>query len=263
MTLPKHRHLLTSLLLIAGCGAPPSDPADDTPTTTEALVAATGSHGLHSLSGRLLPNANALTDAIYAHEAKRWLRWAMALPWSTGPITDTTGAACAQGQSGPLWFLAGTPGGPATRSCTLPRGKFLFVPLVNTWVLPANDRVDTPEELAAGDAFSHEYLQWNEDHACGLELELDGVPVASQATLDQLGTMVLDPFSVMLNADNFQSAVGRPGGHQIAAWTGGHYALLTPLTPGHHTLELVGARCEDDGVTRWFETSVRYELTVQ
>ncbi len=263
----KPHHLLSSLLLLgvgllAACGAPPDEPTvDDAPTTDDALVAASTSHGLHGLSGRLLPNTNALTDALYRSESKRWIRWALAQPFSTGAITDTTGAACGLDQSGPLWFLAGTPGGPAVRTCTIPRGKFLLVPLVNAWLTPPNAFVDTPEELAAGDAFAEEYLLWQDAHTCGLELRIDGVPVASPATLLQLGTLVLTPFSVTLDDDNFQP--GNPGGPRIATWTAGHYALLTPLAPGRHTLELAGARCEDDGVTRWFETSVRYELTVR
>lgn len=43
-------------------------------------------------------------------QAIDWVQWALALPWSTGPINDATGASCAMGQQGPVWYLAGTTG---------------------------------------------------------------------------------------------------------------------------------------------------------
>lgn len=39
---------------------------------------------------------------------------------------------CSAGQKGPVWFLAGTTRGPATRSCTVPAGKYIMFPIFNT-----------------------------------------------------------------------------------------------------------------------------------
>jgi len=51
------------------------------------------------------------------------------------PLLDQTGANAAIGQSGPVWFLAGTTGGTAERAITVPAGKSLFFPLVNNvWI---------------------------------------------------------------------------------------------------------------------------------
>jgi hypothetical protein len=62
-----------------------------------------------------------------------WVRWAESLPWLDGPIKDQTGEHCADGQDGPVWYLAGTAGGPVVRQCDIPAGKQLFFPLINTW----------------------------------------------------------------------------------------------------------------------------------
>lgn len=67
----------------------------------------------------------------YNEWADRWWQWVDAIPQSVNPIIDPTGANCAIGQSGPVWFLAGSPGGSYERSCTVPAGKAIFFPVAN------------------------------------------------------------------------------------------------------------------------------------
>ncbi|APR80801.1 Hypothetical protein A7982_06148 [Minicystis rosea] len=211
----------------------------------------------------LLPATSPLLKELYQIEAKGWLKWGMGLPFSTGPITDTTGAACHQGQSGPVFYLAGTTGGDVTRNCTISRGDFLFLPLVNRWVIPTAEQVDTPEELADYLSFVNDYIPAQRPHTCHLHISLDGQPLlTTEADLDEkLWAQVLKPFSVTLNDDNFASQYGRPGGVSPAAVTAGHYALLRPLSHGNHVLEFGGAVCDDDD-SIVFETSATYHLTV-
>src|SRR2546427_7156737 len=49
----------------------------------------------------------------------RWWQWALSIPSDVNPVLDTTGVHCAEGQTGKVWFLAGTFGGAATRTCTI------------------------------------------------------------------------------------------------------------------------------------------------
>ncbi|UNK41250.1 hypothetical protein MNO14_09655 [Luteimonas sp. S4-F44] len=64
----------------------------------------------------------------------RWWRWAMG-KW-IAPYLDPDGRWCAMGQDpdSPVWFLAGT-GGSFTpkRRCVVPEGKYLLVPVINTY----------------------------------------------------------------------------------------------------------------------------------
>jgi hypothetical protein len=77
-------------------------------------------------------NANAYGNT-YGEWSARWWQWLLSIPAATNPNSDTTGANCAQEQAGPVWFLAGTFGGSAvTRSCTVPAGKALFFPILNS-----------------------------------------------------------------------------------------------------------------------------------
>src|SRR3954469_5930512 len=60
----------------------------------------------------------------YSEWAAAWWTWVVRQPTPVNPLLDTTGANCAQGQSGRVWFLAGTftNGASITRACTIPTG---------------------------------------------------------------------------------------------------------------------------------------------
>lgn len=53
-------------------------------------------------------------------------------PQSVSPLTDQTGKNCGQKQNGPVWFLLGTTGGQATRSCSIAAGKSILFPVINS-----------------------------------------------------------------------------------------------------------------------------------
>lgn len=70
-------------------------------------------------------------DDPYPDLQAAWWQWAFSLPKNHSPLYDKTGANCALGQHGDVWFLAGNAGGKATRHCTIPAGAQLFIPLIN------------------------------------------------------------------------------------------------------------------------------------
>lgn len=67
----------------------------------------------------------------YAEWSGNWWRWIWSVPAPVSPIADATGQYCAEGQSGPVWYLAGTFGGTAERSCTIPTGVSVLFPVFN------------------------------------------------------------------------------------------------------------------------------------
>ena len=72
----------------------------------------------------------------YGQWNARWWQWSFSVPASKNPALATNGALdCSVGQSGNVWFLAGQflSAGTFTRSCTIPAGKALFIPLINSW----------------------------------------------------------------------------------------------------------------------------------
>lgn len=262
-----HVPLAALAVLLAACASPSPNENDeaaspeDVGEAAQAVLVSDGP-GIH---GALVPRSNKHDEALYQLGAKGWLTWAMALPWSTGPITDATGAACAQGQSGSVWYLAGTTGGDVQRACSIPKNKALFFPLVDNWVIGSADQVATPEDFASYVAFEQEYLPSLRAQTCELHLALDGVAIggATTASLDQkLWTQVTNPFTVTIDADNFASQWGFPGGTTPAAAIAGHFALVTPLAKGHHVLSFGGSMCDETNAVV-FANSAVYDLTVE
>src|SRR5262249_55520548 len=95
--------------------------------TTAPLVQAQGNQ---RNAGVLPPNSNPF-GITYGEWSAAWWQWLLAIPAPVNPNLDLTGANCGQGQSGQVWFLAGNFGGTSTRTCTMPAGRALLVPILN------------------------------------------------------------------------------------------------------------------------------------
>ncbi|MEM7430941.1 MAG: hypothetical protein AAF351_03260 [Pseudomonadota bacterium] len=87
-----------------------------------------------------------------------WWMWAMSSHAKVNPVRDLTGEHCAVGQSGDVWFLAGGFGSSTIeRTCTVPRGKYLFFPAVNMAFWPQYDNMTyTCKEARASAAVSND-----------------------------------------------------------------------------------------------------------
>ena len=62
----------------------------------------------------------------FANWTGNWWKWALEAPEAKNPVSDVSGKNCAEGQGGPVWFLAGTYGGSAARSWTIPADKAIL-----------------------------------------------------------------------------------------------------------------------------------------
>lgn len=108
-------------------------------TAIAVLVAAVvgGAPAVAATGPGVLPVTTHAYGAGYAELSGQWWQWALAGTAAANPVADPTGANCAVRQTRSVWFLAGTFGGAATRSCSVPSGTALSFPVVNTiW---AND----------------------------------------------------------------------------------------------------------------------------
>jgi hypothetical protein len=86
-------------------------------------------------------------DNLYALH-RQWWQWFVNIPIDFHPQVDETGAACDLAQRGKYWFLVGSNDGEVNRSCTVPVGVKLVVPLDNTFCYP-EEGVDTNESCIA------------------------------------------------------------------------------------------------------------------
>jgi hypothetical protein len=159
-----------------------------------------------------------------------------------------------QGES---WFLVGhfPTGGTFTHSCTIPIGKALFIPLINSWadnvcVTPPST-VDELRTAAAGSVFPPKELHARIDDSSFSNLEsYRAISPVFSYTLPPSPDNVIDAaFGVSLPGPCWPSLTVTP------AVADGFYILLTPLTAGSHRLNFGGS---GPGVT----LDVTYNLTV-
>jgi hypothetical protein len=135
------------------------------------LVSATG----RAADSYLLAPREVVAGKTQETWSREWWQWAGSFDESVSPVADRSGAACASKQSGPVWFLAGTYGVRRTlRTCTVPRGKYLFFPLINYVVLPtAEGSVSCAGAIRAAaditDDVSHLVLDVDGTRHAGLE----------------------------------------------------------------------------------------------
>ncbi len=163
---------------------------------------------------QLIPPAKAIAGASQEEWSKRWWHWALSFEDEDSPIADTDGRLCDSGQSGPVWFLAGTFGTKrAVRSCRIPAGKTLFFPLINFIAFPPDDE----REACASLMLRAESLT---DSPAALVLDLNGKRFNGLAAHRQAtrGCFLVSP-------EDDAPAAGN-----------GYYVALGPLKPGRYML---------------------------
>jgi hypothetical protein len=189
----------------------------------------------------------------YGEWSARWWQWALSIPAATNPNLDTTGANCAEEQSGQVWFLAGSFGGTFDRTCTVPTGKALFFPILNAAFgaavgdcEPTNPGVPCDVTvLRAAAAASMDPVT--------IEASIDGVSLRNLSDY-----RVQSPvFSVTLPEGNILDV---ESGTYAPMVSDGYWLMLVPLSAGVHTIHVKGIIT--GGVFEEFESDVTYHLTV-
>jgi hypothetical protein len=205
----------------------------------------------------IVPIDHSFHGMTYAQWAGAWQQWEWSIPYSTDPILDTTGEWADLAQSGAVWFLAGTYGETATRTVTIPNGKFLFFPIVNNvWVNleSLGDEPWSPEQRT----WARRWLRRSVAGVDELSCEIDGNPVSD---LESYGVLTRegDEYMVTVPDDNFYASVGYdlPAGSYGPTMDVGVYLMLRPLSPGEHTIHF--AASDPAG----FALDVTYYLTVE
>jgi len=170
----------------------------------------------------LLPADAVIANRTQEDWSRVWWQWAATFQRFESPVADQTGERCSAHQMGDVWFLAGTYETQRTyRTCKVPRGKHLFFPLINYVVMPNGKPISC-------DAVTNTAARVT-DGVSNLVLRIDGERYSDlvrhrQATRDcfNLGELVTPPVRLYPTAAN------------------GYYAMLRPLPPGTHVIDLGG-----------------------
>jgi hypothetical protein len=187
----------------------------------------------------------------YGDWSVAWWQWALAIPWSTHPYNDPTGANCLQGQStSPVFFLVG--GNDVTRHCTIPAGKTLVFPIIN-----AECSTVEPPPFYGKDAIELRNCAAYWANAVGvdtLEFTIDGKRVKNLAHF-RAQSPVFD-FTMPLNDNMF----GVPNVTAGTSVSDGYWVIVEPLSPGHHVIHLEAAHIREPCPTCF--QNATYHLTV-
>jgi hypothetical protein len=87
--------------------------------------------GLNSIN--IFPPGGKPYGLTYAEHIKNFWKWSLNIPADQNPINDPTGAKCATGQentNSPVFYLAYNNGGTSNRTCKVPAGKGIFIPVM-------------------------------------------------------------------------------------------------------------------------------------
>lgn len=188
----------------------------------------------------------------YEEYAADWWTWilAQALEDAAGrpnPLLDLDGQSCDMGQSGDVWYLAGSWVGPIEqRNCEIPADKVIVFPVINGLVAafpedPGYQQTDGfLQSLAARNGLRR---------AENVEVWLDDEPIGD-----------LKHFYVESDFFEYQIPTGSVVGNDTPwslsnAMGYGYYIALQPLAPGHHRLHFTGETAD-------FSIDVNYELTI-
>lgn len=173
--------------------------------------------------GPALPPDSIIAGRDLAWYAQDWWQWAFSMPTDQSPVRDTDGHLCGVNQDGAVWYLAGGFGTARIhRTCTVPEGRFLFFPIINTVVTTPPGQARTCEEVRTEAA-------QNNDRYVHLMVEIDGVRIP-----DLQQTRIAPTTCFDLAGRASPDLEPRPF---YPTATDGFWVMLPPLPRGDHRLE--------------------------
>jgi hypothetical protein len=167
----------------------------------------------------------------YSEWTADWWRWYIQTPFDNNhPSVDRTGAQCARSQSGPVWYLSGSEKVGIEKTCIIPKGKAILVPILNTECSYVEDKSITNVEGL------RTCTKDMADHYTGLKVIYDGVAI-SDSEIHQKYRVVSSPFKVNFPAKNVYTA--SPPGNTTSV-SDGYWVFLEAPSPGNHELKFGG-----------------------
>ena len=218
----------------------------------------------------VIPPQASPDDHTYGEWSAMWWQWAFGQAPDVNPVLDETGDLAGSGQSGPVWFLAGTFGGPAERTAAIPAGKKLFFPIVN-WSVWEPDDDETSRLIVEHLGLDPNVLteaeilritaNWLADRSAPISCMVDGVSINNLANY-----RAESPDFEFIFDDDLAALFGLDGGLKSPAVADGYWLMLAPLPSGEHTIEFHGvaeiSTANGDPFDLYFTVDILYHLNV-
>jgi hypothetical protein len=202
---------------------------------------------------RVFPPELVVYGMTYGDWAAAFWQWETSLPLSSNPAV--TGTNCLIGQqSGPVFFVPVSLGGPVTATCTVPANKAIFLTVLTSECStiegpPFNG--SNPQELRQCNGAVTDPLDPNT-----LTLTVDDKPVVRDLPRFRVQTPSFE--FIMPAADNL---FNKPGMTSATSELDGYFVMLKPLPKGKHVIHFGGAFTSGPAVG--FSADTTLNLTVE
>jgi hypothetical protein len=211
------RRMLTARIASAVVGA----------VTVLTLVSGTAQAQANPNPG-VFPVGSLPFGASYAEWSARWWQWAFSTPNTAGGPFDAGAINCGVHQPAHVWFLSGpfNTTGAVDRSCTMPAGTALFIPVLN---VECSDQEPAPFFGATPE----------KRKAC---VELFRIADLS-VTVDGQSLRKLDSYVVTSPDFPFNAVPDNPTGVTSSgrSTSRGAFLMLSPLSAGEHDITFMGS----------------------
>ena len=208
-----------------------------------------------------LAEADSINQGLFSKDSKpfgvtytgwilKWWRWFSGIPQAVNPAADKTGINCGLRQNGPVWFLAGTTGGSAERTCTIPAGKAILFPiLVSECSYAEFPNLKTESDL----------------RSCATNFQNEVKSMVT--TIDGLNLQNLAMYRIATPLFNETYPPGNVFGAPVGSTQGvadGNWVFLSPLSVGKHEIHFSGASVDVTSTAiNNFAIDATYHLTVK
>ena len=189
----------------------------------------------------------------YTEHIKNFWKWLLHIPAKDSPTDDPTGEKCGTGQSNSnssIFYLPLNTGGKSERTCKVPAGKGILIPVMTVETSDKEFPGASVEELA-------ESAKKDQDSVNSLYLKVDDREY-NYENLTKYRTRT-EPFEVIFPNNGIFGVV--EGGVSKAV-ADGYYIITEPLTRGNHTIHYKSSLiCSDpDCADPNFVTDVKYNV---
>ena len=220
------------------------------------LFSGTLSPVLGSQSVNIFPPGSKPYGLTFAEHQKNFWKWILEIPANESPVNDRTGEKCANGQSNTnssVFYLSFNNGGISERTCKVPVGKGLLIPVM---------QVEWSEKEAPGASVEelHKSAKKDQDSVNSLYLKI-GDKEYKYKDLIKYRTQT-DVFEVVF-PDNGIFGVIEGGVSKVVA--DGFYIITEPLTKGNYSVHFKSSLiCPDPGCAEPnFAQDIKYNIVAE
>jgi hypothetical protein len=191
----------------------------------------------------------------YEDHIKNFWKWIISLPKDQNPWHDETGASCTRGQLGvnsPVFYLSGNGGHQSKRTCNVPSGKGLLIPVMVVEISDKEVPGKSTDVLA-------KIAKKDQDSVTNLYLKINNKEYNTKELRKYRKST--GEFSVNFPENPIFGATKGPS----KAVADGHYIITKPLPKGEYdvhyksSLTCDGAEC----LERKFDQDIKYRIIAE